>query len=312
MRAGEYCGKLGDGRKRLSGLTRRIPILIFTGIVLPDGEEAPLTENQMSANLQINEADALRIEVSREICQRHALEWFQAMGWHLDQVSAHQARALLDLRAFRMVAEEDILSSDSQQDRLHQWTYNLSSAFRGQAFSDGMPSIVQSVEEFQVPRSYLFDTLKAIESSVYGEPIRHWEDLKRYTFRRSASFSLAIPGILEMDATGATDYFSRLAVGVGILELIQESGAWQNLGWTPVPLHWLQESRHSARQLLNGRGLRGYPELIRRLAVQAIDQLGDLPEMPQGSSKVQGAVESWVQQTLGTLHDVYANPSFVD
>lgn len=272
--------------------------------------ETNARESKMPANVENSSADQMRLEVSQEICQRCALPWFQQAGWHLDGLSGQQAAAILNLRAFRLIVEEEVFSSpddEIRQDRLRQWTYNFSSAFRGNPFSDALPAIISSVEHYEVPRSFLFDTLKAIESSVYGEVIQDWEGLKRYCFRRNESFVLGLGQVLGVSGEGQ-EYFTRLAVGTGILETILEAERWPERRWSPVPLQWLQEGRQSSKQLLHGRGLWGYPALIRQMAVQAIDQLGDLPEVPASVESSSAVLQQWVARTLEQLHDLYTDP----
>lgn len=264
----------------------------------------------MPANVENSSAEQMRLEVSQEICHRFALPWFQQAGWHLDGLSGQQATAILNLRAFRLIVEEEVFSSpddESRQDRLRQWTYNFSSAFRGNPFSDALPAIISSVEHYEVPRAFLFDTLKAIESSVYGEVIQDWEGLKRYCFRRNESFVLGMGQILG-GGSDSWDYFTRLAIGTGVLETILEADQWPQRRWSPVPLKWLQEGRQSGKQLLNGRGLWGYPAMVRQMAVQAIDQLGDLPAIPVSVQRSSDVLQQWVAQTLEQLHDLYTDP----
>lgn len=266
----------------------------------------------MTTEVHVSETDQLKLEVSRELCLRQSLPWFQRMDWHLDQFTAEQAVALLDLRAFRLTVESDVYSAadrEARQERINDWTYNLSGAFRGPGLSDALPSIVESVNRYQIPRAFLFDTLKAVESSVYGEVIRDWAGMKRYAFRRSASFCMSLAAITGHQSLPARDYFAKLSIGIGILDLMGDSNRWSEMGWTPFPLHWLQEAGYSERQILQGRGLRGYPELIRRLAVQAIDSLGQLALTGDPIPGQPAILDAWVKSALERAHDLYNDPS---
>ncbi|GEM_PF-1633761 len=260
--------------------------------------------------------DSMRLEVSREICRRYALQWFGKMGWHLDRMSPQQASAILDVRALALAARDEVFVQSTIEKRkttLQDWIFSLSQGFQGQAHSDCVDAIAQSVTLHRVPRAFLYDMLSALESNLYREQLETLEDLRRFCYRQTSSFTMSVGQILGAGEADHRPYFIKLGVGTGILESLLSWHHWKSCNWAPIPEIWLKEAGISANQMLQADTANAqFQSVIRRLAVQGIEELAEVGTMPPSiEHPIDVNLNQWTECSIDKLQAFHEDPSAV-
>lgn len=264
----------------------------------------------------------LTMDASREITKRHADRWFKRMNWKLGSLSDTQAVAVKDLRAFLLVAREEIFGPgdyDERKGKLDQWTYSLNQAFMGRAHSDAAAAIAETANRFAVPRSFFYETLSAIESNLFRERLVNGNDLLRLAYRQNAMFLLGAAKVADLYEVENRDYFLCLGIGTGLLDLIVDWAHWEKTDWLPIPLDWCGDIRGSAALYqsdwrkplkLSVRARRTMlPSLLRRMATLGIETLAQAtPTAAVQASGFGQDLTQWTEQALDQLHDIFNTP----
>lgn len=266
---------------------------------------------------------SLAMEVSREITKRHAQAWFDRLKWSLSAGTDEQRVAIRDLRAFLFVAREEIFAAPDYMERqakLEQWTFSLSQAFMGRAHSDAAAAIAETANRFEVPRSFFYETLSAVESNLFRERLVNSNDLMRFAYRQNAMFMLSVAKIADLYAAANRDYFLCLGIGAGILDVIRDWAHWERTEWLPIPLDWVKDVRGAEAALYQadwrkplkiGTKVRRtlLPSIIRRMATLGIETLSQATPPPAvAASRWSQDFSQWTTQSLDQLHSIFESP----
>jgi hypothetical protein len=195
----------------------------------------------------------LEMEVSREITRRAAVPWFRAMGWDISPLSAQRQVALQDLRAFLLLAREEVFAPSAPEARsgqLERWMFSLRESFRQPAHSDAAHAIAATVQQYDVPRSFLYDALTAVESNLRHEVLMSPNDVLRLAYRQTGTFTLSAAVVLGSYQPKNRDYFMTLGIAAGMVDLLYSWTHWERSNWFPVPRVWLQEGRPGWKRTL--------------------------------------------------------------
>lgn len=265
----------------------------------------------------------LAMDVSREITKRHADVWFDRMKWNVDSLSEQQAMALRDVRAFLLVAREEVFAPSGYVDRkgkLDLWTYSLSQAFMGHAHSDAAAAIAETANRFEIPRAFFYETLSAIESNLFRERLVTSNDLLRLAYRQNAMFFLAAAKIVDLYESENRDYFLCLGIGTGLLDVMVDWAHWERTDWLPIPVDWVRDVRGGESALfqpdwrkplrVSARVRRTLlPSLLRRMATLGIETLAQAIQPPAvQSSRWSPALTQWTRRSLDQLHSIFNDP----
>lgn len=281
--------------------------------------------------------NGLRLEVSLEICRRYALPWLNEFNFNLDRMTAAQALAVINLRALVLAAQDEIYSQpdlQSQKNKLNDWMFSLSHGFQGQAHSDCVPAIVSSVETFRVPRAFLFEGISSLESMFFRQAMETLEDLRRFCYRRTASFTMAVGQILGAGTADHRGFFIRLGIGAGMLDVLLNWSFWDKQKWSPVPQEFLTATGSPSTGFPStGRWLSGVTDLfanrakesaqrqaaisrdasiIRRIATQGIEELAQTgPVPPSVDPPAEENLHQWIASSIDHLQTIHANPELI-
>ncbi|MBL8888994.1 MAG: squalene/phytoene synthase family protein [Planctomycetaceae bacterium] len=265
----------------------------------------------------------MAMDVSREITKRIADGWFHKLKWSLSAWNDSQQVAIRDMRAFLLVARDEIFAlNDLDQRRVkhEQWTYSLNQALMGKSHSDAAAAIAETANRFEVPRSFFHEALTAIESNLFRERLVNNNDLLRLAYRQTGTFMLSAAKIADLYEPLHRDYFLCLGIGVGVLDVIMDWQHWEKTNWLPIPLDWVKEVSGAEAALRQGDWRKPLkissrvrrtllPSLVRRMATLGIETLTQAkPTSAVQDSRWYADFAQWTEQSLDQLHDVFSSP----
>jgi len=155
---------------------------------------------------------------------RRANSSFAAAFWMFPR---EQRRALHAIYAFCRLADDIADDPSVRGDRrrlLDRWHTELADAYRGRAAHPVGVALGDAARRFELPEDVFADLLAGVESDLTGEPIEHFEDLRRYCYRVASTVGLLVVRVLGARSAQALDYAECMGIAVQLTNVLRDVG----------------------------------------------------------------------------------------
>jgi phytoene synthase len=159
-----------------------------------------------------------------EAVTRRSGSSFAAAFWMLPRP---RRRALHAIYAFCRLADDIADAPGIRGDRgvlLTQWRAELDSAYRGEPTHPVGVALSDAIRRFELPREDFSDLLRGVESDLFAENMKTWQDLERYCDRVASTVGRLLVRILGFRNPGSLDYATAMGIAVQLTNILRDVG----------------------------------------------------------------------------------------
>ena len=159
-----------------------------------------------------------------EAVTRRSGSSFAAAFWMLPRP---RRRALHAIYAFCRLADDIADAPDIRGDRgvlLTRWRAELDSAVRGVPTHPVGVALADAIRRFALPQEDFSDLLCGVESDLFAESMKTWQDLERYCDRVASTVGRLLVRVLGFRNARSLDYATTMGIAVQITNILRDVG----------------------------------------------------------------------------------------
>lgn len=179
---------------------------------------------------------------------------FAAAFWMLP---AERRRALHAVYAFCRLADDIADDPAVREDRallVTRWRDELEAAYLGKSEHPVGIALGDAVQRFRLPEEHFLELLLGVESDLRGDPIRRWDDLRRYCYRVASTVGLLVVRLLGARDTRTLAWAETQGVAVQLVNVLRDVGDDAASGRIYLPQEELDRFGVAREELLARHG----------------------------------------------------------
>ncbi len=209
-------------------------------------------------------------------------------------------RAMCAIYAFMRQCDDLSDEAGATRAKLDGWREELDRALDGEEVAHPVwPAFVDSVNRYQIPRSYLYDMLEGVTSDLSFEQPRSFEDLYRYCYQVAGVVGLTITHIFGFRSAVALEMAEKCGIAFQLTNILRDVGEDAGLGRSYLPLELMRQYGVKAEEL-------GQREVSPRLRNLLSDLGQRAREYYEYSRPLIGCVERDARGSLWALMEIYS------
>ncbi len=171
---------------------------------------------------------SVSLDESYRLCRKIARQSFSKHSWLVSNLPRDRKRHVHALAAFLSRAIEllDVqVSAKVRREEWSLWRDELRDALRGKDCKPELVALVDTVEQFEISREYLFDIQAGVEMGIRCQKIDAFDQWMQLGSRIGGSFLLASVPIVGFDEPGYETAAMACGEAVFLTQLIDEMGS---------------------------------------------------------------------------------------
>jgi phytoene synthase len=192
---------------------------------------------------------------SYQTCRQLVRESNSNFAWTFRTLSPERRSAMEALYAFARhsddLADE---SGDAATKRLRfaQWRSEVEQALVSRSEDPLLPALADSVRRFEIPERYLFEVLDGVEQDLDPQPMRSFEDLRRYCYLVASSVGLACIHVWGFTSDDVFPPATECGIAFQLTNILRDLGEDLRAGRCYLPLDELARFDLTAESLAAG------------------------------------------------------------
>lgn len=166
---------------------------------------------------------------------------FAAAFWMLPR---DKRLALHAVYAFCRLADDIADAPDVAGDRarlLERWRAELEAAYLSKSRHPIGVALCDTAHRFRLPQEIFEELLRGVESDLRGEPLRTFEDLRRYCYRVASTVGLLLVRVMGYRNERSLHYAEAMGIAVQLTNVLRDVGEDASYGRIYLPREDLEQ-----------------------------------------------------------------------
>lgn len=153
-------------------------------------------------------------------------------------------------------------SPDTRRGDLLRWRESIGRAFDGSRDDRLLPAVADTVKQFGIPKTYLFDLIDGVEMDLEPRRYETFDDLSRYCYRVASAVGLACLYVWGFTSEKAIEPATRCGTAFQLTNILRDLKEDAGRNRLYLPLRDLQKFDYSEAALFSGEIDQRFTKLI--------------------------------------------------
>lgn len=174
-----------------------------------------------------NTLPPISLDESYTLCRKIAREKFSEFSWTIGNLPKDQCRHIYAIMAFLAKAMElqDInVSPVARRKEWQEWSESVRDAFRDRETEPELVALVDTIEQFEISREYLFDVLAGVDLALRCKNFEAFDQWLQLGSRIGGSIMLSAMPVLGFEEKGYEEAALACGEAIYLTQLIDEMG----------------------------------------------------------------------------------------